>query len=64
MRRGNYERALAWLEAHQDHQSGYWAAESMNKRHEAGTMPALFMRDAATGFATLALLPAERTAKK
>jgi len=57
-------RALGWLEAHQDHQSGYWAAESMNKRHKAGTMPALFMRDAATGFATLALLPAERTAKK
>jgi len=56
-------RALTWLEAHQDSQSGYWAAESMNKRHEAGSMPAQFMRDAATGFATLALLP-ERTAKK
>jgi squalene-hopene/tetraprenyl-beta-curcumene cyclase len=57
-------RALAWLEAHQDPQSGYWTAESMNKRHEAGSMPAQFMRDAATGFATLALLPPERTAKK
>jgi len=49
-------RALAWLEAHQDPQSGYWAAESMNKPHDAGSMPAQFMRDAATGFASLALL--------
>lgn len=57
-------RALGWLEAHQDSQSGSWAAESMNKRHEAGSMPAQFMRDAATGFATLALLPAERAPKK
>ena len=57
-------RALAWLEAHQDQASGFWAAESMNKRHEAGSMPAQFMRDAATGYATLALLPDERAAKK
>jgi squalene-hopene/tetraprenyl-beta-curcumene cyclase len=56
-------RALAWLEAHQDRQSGSWAAESMNSRHEAGSMPALFMSDAATGYATLALLPAEQTTK-
>jgi squalene-hopene/tetraprenyl-beta-curcumene cyclase len=49
-------RALNWLRAHQDRQSGYWAAESMNHQHEEGSMPALFMRDAATGYATLALL--------
>ncbi len=48
--------ALNWLRAHQDRQSGYWAAESMNHRYEEGSMPALFMRDAATGYATLALL--------
>ena len=57
-------RALAWLEAHQDQQSGYWAAESMNKPHDAGSMPALFMRDAATGFASLALLQGEHRQAK
>jgi len=52
------ERSLAWLKKHQDVESGYWAAESMNHRHDAASMPALFMRDAATGYATLALLSA------
>ncbi|MBI3667348.1 MAG: hypothetical protein HY236_14170 [Acidobacteria bacterium] len=51
-------RALDWLKSHQDHQFGYWAAESMNKRYETGSMPSLFMRDAATAFATFALLAA------
>jgi len=51
-------RSLAWLKKHQDPESGYWTAESMNHRHELGSMPALFMRDAATGYATLALLAA------
>jgi len=53
-------RALAWLAAHQDAQSGSWAADSMNHRHEAGSIPAGFMRDAATGFASLALLQANK----
>ena len=57
-------RAVAWLEAHQDPQSGSWPAESMNKRHEAGSIAAQFMQDAASGFATLALLPSAHTAKK
>ena len=51
-------RSLAWLKKHQDPESGYWTAESMNHKHESGSMPALFMRDAATGYATLALLAA------
>ncbi len=51
-------RGLAWLKKHQDPEGGYWTAESMNHRHESGSMPALFMRDAATGYATLALLAA------
>ena len=51
-------RSLAWLKKHQDPESGYWTAESMNHQHESGSMPALFMRDAATGYATLALLAA------
>jgi squalene-hopene/tetraprenyl-beta-curcumene cyclase len=54
-------RAIAWLKAHQDSESGFWAADSMNHRHEAGSMTELFMRDAATSFATLALLDAEQT---
>ncbi len=52
-------RGLAWLKSHQDAQSGRWSAESMNHRHEAGSMPALFMSDAATGYATAALLAAD-----
>lgn len=53
-------RALDWLRAHQDRQSGYWAAESMNKVYEPGSMQAGFMRDAATSFASLALVEAEQ----
>jgi squalene-hopene/tetraprenyl-beta-curcumene cyclase len=49
-------RALDWLREHQDRESGAWVAESMNKRYETGSMPLNFMRDAATGFAVLALL--------
>jgi len=48
-------RALSWLREHQDHQGGYWDAVSMNKHREADSMPALFMRDAATAFAAAAL---------
>jgi hypothetical protein len=33
---------------------------SMNKHHAAGSMPDPFMRDAATAFAALALVNAER----
>jgi squalene-hopene/tetraprenyl-beta-curcumene cyclase len=49
-------RALDWLRAKQDPQFGYWAADSMNKRREPGSMPEGFMRDAATAFAVLALI--------
>jgi len=48
-------RAAAWLESHQDRQSGYWAAESMNKQYPPGSMQVRFMRDAATALAALAL---------
>ena len=53
-------RALDWLSAHQDHQIGDWQANSMNTEREPYSMPAQFMQDAATGFATLALLEAGR----
>jgi hypothetical protein len=51
-------RALSWLKARQDRQSGAWVAQSMNHPHEAGSMPALFMEDAATGYAAAALAAA------
>jgi squalene-hopene/tetraprenyl-beta-curcumene cyclase len=50
------KKALDWLRWKQDPQSGYWAADSMNKRREPGNMPEGFMRDAATAFAVLALI--------
>jgi squalene-hopene/tetraprenyl-beta-curcumene cyclase len=50
-------KALGWLRTHQDAQ-GNWFADSMNHKHDQGTMPAKFMSDAATGYATAALLAA------
>ncbi len=55
----NLAKALAWLKAHQDPQGGFWTAESMNHKHSAyGVMAEKFMSDAATGYATAALLAA------
>ena len=55
----NLARALAWLRSHQDPQSGNWSADSMNhKRSSFGPIPDKFMTDAATGYATAALLAA------
>ena len=51
-------KALIWLKTHQQAE-GYWAAESMNHKHDAGTMPDKFMSDAATGYAVSALLDGE-----
>jgi squalene-hopene/tetraprenyl-beta-curcumene cyclase len=47
-------RALAGLKARQD-PKGYWDAASMNKVYAPESMPAGFMRDAATAYASLAL---------
>ena len=51
-------KALTWLRSHQDRESGSWPAESMNKQYPPGSMQARFMQDAASEFATLALLEA------
>ncbi len=51
-------RGLSWLKAHQDPSTGAWPAVSMNKHRPAGSMEALFMQDAATAFAALALIDA------
>ena len=51
-------RALDWLQSHQDASTGAWAAVSMNKRYPDGSMESRFMQDAATAFASLALIEA------
>jgi squalene-hopene/tetraprenyl-beta-curcumene cyclase len=48
-------KALGWLAAHQDREHGFWDAASMNKKYAPDSMPAGFMRDAATAFASIAL---------
>lgn len=53
-------RAIAWLTDHQDRESGAWPAVSMNKKYPAGSMQSMFMQDAATAFASLALIEAGR----
>jgi hypothetical protein len=53
-------KALTWLASHQDPKTGAWAATSMNKRYPEGSMESRFMQDAATAFASLALIDAGR----
>jgi hypothetical protein len=53
------ERALNWLKSHQKPE-GYWTSSSMNKEYPANSMMIKFMQDAATGFASLALLESEK----
>lgn len=53
-------KALTWLQTHQDPGTGAWAAVSMNKRYPDGSMESRFMQDAATAFASLALIEAGR----
>ena len=53
-------KALAWLQSHQDPSTGAWVAVSMNKRYPEGSMESRFMQDAATAFASLALIDANR----
>jgi hypothetical protein len=47
-------RSLAWLTAHQQ-TDGAWSAASLNKQRDPASDPALFMTDAATAYAVLAL---------
>lgn len=51
------ERGLVWLVENQDRAGGFWAGYSLNKNEEHHILPetALFMRDAATAYAVLAL---------
>jgi squalene-hopene/tetraprenyl-beta-curcumene cyclase len=54
------QRALAWLVEHQDAATGAWPAVSMNKRYPEGSMESRFLQDAATAFASAALVEAGR----
>jgi squalene-hopene/tetraprenyl-beta-curcumene cyclase len=56
-------RALSWLAANQDETAGSWLAYSLNKNKEHHLSPetALFMNDAATAYAVLALTQAKNT---
>lgn len=47
-------RSLAWLAGHQQN-DGAWVAASLNKQRDPASDPALFMTDAATAYAVLAL---------
>jgi len=51
-------RALEWLVGHQDPTSGRWPSSSLNREREPESERGLFMSDAATAFAVLALAQA------
>ena len=56
------QRGRAWLLTNQNPKEGSWPASSVNKRRHVSTDTGRFMSDAATGYATAALLAAERSA--
>ena len=56
-------RRSHWLRSHQDPATGAWPAVSMNKRYPDGSMPSLFMQDAATAFAAMVLVDSADAAR-
>ena len=54
------QRAMDWLKRHQDPATGAWTAVSMNKVYPAGSMQSKFMTDAASGYATAALIGCQK----
>jgi squalene-hopene/tetraprenyl-beta-curcumene cyclase len=57
-----YNRALVWLESNQNKTEGSWPSYSLNKNEKNHLSPdtALFMNDAATSYAVLALTDVRR----
>ncbi len=56
----NLSEALAWLVQNQDPTSGRWPSSSLNKERDPTSDRGLLMADAATAFAVLALMQADR----
>jgi len=50
----SFERGITWLEQHQE-KDGRWRSTSLNKERDPESNVGLFMSDAATGYAVLAL---------
>jgi hypothetical protein len=48
-------RGIGWLQTHQNKETGAWPAWSLNKNRDPKSDAGLFMTDAATGYAVLAL---------
>jgi hypothetical protein len=56
-------RGLAWLESNQDRSTGAWRAWSLNKNRDPKSNVGMFMSDAATSYAVLALVRAGPTGR-
>ena len=54
------KRAVSWLMLNQNEPRGLWLSYSLNKRRNPSSDTALFMNDAATAYAVLALTENQR----